>query len=260
MKRGSIVLFLIGILFISSCTAKLNALPPQQESNTYLKQINKDIVIEKEMKYFSLSNIKEEINFDRKSFLYDEIKKLEYRNIGEVMLKEFNFPAQETYLLGLSISGSVDIFNPKGFARVIAIDEYNREWLIFGSDFLFIENFASFENICEETCLFDQKIKINKLRIELFDANIIINQIFYKEDINRDEKHTSKELKNIQHNIKLNLVQDYVEKNRYSWNVGDTTVSKNLYRDLKSLQYDTEILKIPYDFFFYKGGIYSLKK
>ena len=276
MKRGVlvVVLFLLLMLIISGCeVSNLGLGKKDKETKTEIRTISDSNLISKEKSILSNSNIglfsiKKDSNIEKeiinKYFSYDIM--LEESTIGpedfipKVKKEKISFSIPTYEVSAISISGFVKVYSPKGFARIIMVDFNNQEWLVFGSDFMFIEEFAEIVNFCEETCLLDPSIRIKEIYIELLDASIDIDEINFQLSKYKRTDKTLNQLRAEQHDVKVDLVSDFVSDNQLLWYSGDTGVSKKLYRDLKKLQYNTDTLLIPYDFFFYKGGIYKIRK
>ncbi len=214
------------------------------DSDVNLFSIKKDTPVEKKV-----------IN---EKFKYDHDTSYSSDSIPEVSHFDVNFNIPSTPISAISVSGNTRIYSSSGFARIIMVDSNNQKWLILGSDFMFIDNYAQFDNICEETCLFDSPVIVKSIEVELLDSKIEIDKINFQSFTDKRTDKTQTDLRTEQHNAKVDLVNYYVGKKNLDWTSGDTTVSKKLYRDLKQLQYDTETLRIPYEFFFYKGGVYTV--
>jgi hypothetical protein len=214
--------------------------------------------------HFSLESIEKEVEFSfSKEFLLDfkerqEVgKKLQDEPfIGVKINKEnigINIPKKPIY--GVSISGRYTLFNKDSFARVILVDSDDVEWLIFGTDFLFLEGSDVLDNVCDETCVFDKPIIIKEIRVEGTDSNLFLNQINYKTSKSSEKANILKER---QYDVKLQRLQNEINSKSLSWTAGETSVSKKYYRDLKKLFIGNELANLN-GFQYYKGGVFKLE-
>ena len=186
---------------------------------------------------------KEQIPLDKNEIL-DTIK---------INKQDLNFEVPIYPIYGASISGNYFLQNKNSFVRVILIDSDNLEWMIFGTDLLFLEGSDSFENICDETCIFDNPIIIKEIRVEGIDSSLLLNDISFKTTKSFEKSNILKEK---QYDFKLNKLQNRVKSK--SWSAGETSVSKLLYRDLKKLFMGNELANLR-GFQYYKGGIFVLE-
>ena len=248
-KRLDILIVIVLVLFISGCEVELQKSPR-----------GVDI---KNNPSFSLENIDKEIKFSNdKNFLLEtkkEIKTDEDKGgilSGVEIEKEYidlDLPKESVY--GVSISGRYVLFRNNAFARVVLVDSDDVEWLIFGTDLLFLEGSDNFENVCDETCVFDKPIIIKEIRVEGTDSNLFLNEINYKTSKSSEKANVLKEK---QYDIKLQRLQNEINSKSLSWTAGETSVSKKYYRDLKKLFIGNELANLR-GFQYYKGGVFKLE-
>ena len=165
---------------------------------------------------------------------------------------DIDVPSYEVY--GVSASGTYFLSGKNSFARIILVDINNVEWLIFGSDFLFLEGSGEFENFCDETCYFEEPIFVKEIRVEGIDSSLIVDYINY---LGMDTRQKLDKLRGSQYDYKLSKLTEMIDSKSLTWTAGETTVSKKYYRDLKKLFIGNELANLN-GFLYYKGGIFEL--
>jgi hypothetical protein len=262
-KRYLFVVLILIIFFISGCElikedpllSKKLDIPESLEVEWQYTNINKN--------EFSLESIDKEVKFDYpKNFLLEfketqEINKDSKKEpFGDIKIikesLEVDIPKELVY--GVSVSGRYMLFNKNSFARAILVDSDNLEWLIFGTDLLFLEGSNSFEKVCDETCVFDKPLSVKEIRVEGIDSSLLLDSIGFKTTKSSEKADVLRER---QHDIKLQRLQDEISSKSLTWAAGDTSVSKLLYRDLKKLFIGNELANLN-GFQYYKGGIFKL--
>jgi hypothetical protein len=165
---------------------------------------------------------------------------------------EIDVPSYAVY--GISATGTYFLMEKNSFARIVLVDMDNMEWLVFGSDFLFLEGSGEFENFCDETCYFEEPIFVKEIRVEGIDASLIIDEISY---LGSDTKQNLGRLRESQYDYKLSKLREKIESKSLTWSAGETSVSKKYYRDLKKLFIGNELANLN-GFLYYKGGVFEL--
>lgn len=229
------------------------------EENTFITRVQSEegeVLLASELNKFSILDISKTSNEAlQKSFHYDIIPNFSRTDEPPEFVKEIlNIDIPSGQISAISVSGMASI-RDKGWARVIAVDSYGNEWLIFGSDFLFEYQYLEIDNFCEETCLMDSPININYIFVELLEADLFVNNIYFELENNKREDISTSALREAQHETKIRLVNNFDDDK--TWNSGETTVSHKTYSDIKKLQYEQSTMRIPYNFLFYKGGVYK---
>ena len=237
------------VLFISGCEVELQKSPGESNINNNPS--------------FSLQNADKNIKFSTsKNFLLETKKEIKTDESKEALLSgieiekesiELDLPKEAVY--GVSVSGGYVLFGNNAFARVVLVDSDDVEWLIFGTDLLFLEGSDVFDNVCDETCVFDKPIIIKEIRVEGTDSNLFLNQINYKTSKSSEKANVLKER---QYDIKLQRLQNEINSKSLSWTAGETSVSKKYYRDLKKLFIGNELANLN-GFQYYKGGVFKLE-
>lgn len=110
----------------------------------------------------------EKTNFDSYTLTTSTIK-------SDTTLELFKFP-KDCY--GLTINGTCRISNVESLSRVILVDEESNEHLIYELYSEIADSlFDKFQNIGIETELFEGSISPKKIRIELINSSITIDNI-----------------------------------------------------------------------------------
>lgn len=160
----------------------------------------------------------------------------------------------------VAVSGTARVYDPFGFARIILVDENGVEYLAFGTDFLFIdEGVTEFKNVCEETCLLDDGVRIASARVELYKADIMVETLSYQDKDGVDKSRSFSQIKLRQNAEKLGRLHSIISENVLDWTAGDTTVSDKPYRELKKLFLDGKLGNL-HGFQYYKGGTFRVAK
>jgi hypothetical protein len=158
-------------------------------------------------------------------------------------------------VFSVSISGKVAITEVTGFARFILITEDDTEYLIFGSDFFFLSpGTSTFSNICDETCVFEEPVRIKSLEVEFYKASPVLDRIFFQ-----TSKPVREDLALSQYNARMNLLRQIILDKKLGWVAGETSVSKEPYKDLKKRFVGHNLYNL-WGFHFYKGGIFNIPK
>ena len=165
---------------------------------------------------------------------------------------DIEVPSYAVY--GVSASGTYYLTGKTSFARIVLIDMNNVEWLIFGSDFLFLEGSGDFENFCDETCYFEEPIFVKEIRVEGIDSSLIVDGINY---LGSDTRQKLDKLRESQYDYKLSSLREKIDSKSLTWTAGETSVSKKYYRDLKKLFIGNELANLN-GFLYYKGGVFEL--
>ncbi len=165
---------------------------------------------------------------------------------------DIEVPSYAVY--GVSASGTYYLTGKNSFARIVLIDMNNVEWLIFGSDFLFLEGSGDFENFCDETCYFEEPIFVKEIRVEGIDSSLIVDGINY---LGSDTRQKLDKLRESQYDYKLSSLREKIDSKSLTWTAGETSVSKKYYRDLKKLFIGNELANLN-GFLYYKGGVFEL--
>jgi len=212
--------------------------------------------------YFSLEKSDEstEVSYSKDfSFSFEEEKEWEEAKeknefVGIKIKKEVldvDLPKGPIY--GVSVSGFYELRGKTAFARIVLVDSNNVEWLIFGTDFLFLDGIGDFTNVCDETCVFENPVKINEIRIEGYNSRMTIIDMNFEESASKRRVDT---LRGEQYVVRFDKLQDKIEAESLTWQAGETSVSKLMYRDLKKLFMGNELANLN-GFQYYKGGIFK---
>lgn len=174
----------------------------------------------------------------------------------------FDIPSEK--ISGISITGSAELLQPEGYARVIAIDDSGREYLVYGTDSFFVKENMDFEKICEETCSISKGIKLEEIKLETFKARINIEEVHYTNyvlapTLNKVPMAAPGAIEKKQEDYKLKILKE----RDLTWTPGETPISKLSYEEKKKMfkKPNGEPLdQLPnlQGFEYYTGGVFSL--
>lgn len=187
----------------------------------------------------------------------EEIKTIRKYDALDVKREKIYTKIPDNQVYGISISGRAELFSKQSFARIIAIDQNNKEYLIFGTDSFFVDGSTRINNLCEETCILSNPIKIKEIIMEVYQAEIHIDELLYKYSKSL-HKISSVEMQE-QENIKLNLLK----QKKLAWIPGVTPISKLSYEEKKNLFTKPNGEPLGYlpnlqGFEYYTGGIFTV--
>jgi hypothetical protein len=150
------------------------------------------------------------------------------------------------------VFGSGEILEDGGYVRVIVIDEFGREWLVFGSDSLGLEGEFTVENICEETCNFGRR-RVHDIVVEVRNATFGLESVYV---LNGGKVHSEETYSDKQEDIRVDRWNRIISEKDLDWVAGETSVSGLLYREKKNLYIDN-ILSNTYGYEYYSGGVFE---
>ncbi len=162
-------------------------------------------------------------------------------------------------IYGFSITANIDLHNnANSVAKVILIDSQQREHLVYESySALSKERAYTIQQVCEETCVFEQPLTAIALRLEVENATINLQDITYlstapdlpNRRARRDSLKKEQDLLKIQ---KLNA-------QNLGWVAGETSVSQLSYEEKKRLFLNGKVPTNLQGFEYYSGGIFEIK-
>jgi uncharacterized protein YxeA len=137
-------------------------------------------------------------------------------------------------IIALSVTGYATLISKAGLIRIVLVDSENKEYLVYEMDNLLANNSKNidFENICEETCVFEKPITSSSIKIQVEDA--VLN-LFSINTLSEDKSFT--EVKNIKSYKQQTLKsQNQAKIKNYNsaqkiWTAGETSVSKLSYEE-----------------------------
>jgi hypothetical protein len=164
-------------------------------------------------------------------------------------------------IYGLSLSASIELYNKAALVRVLLVDEYGAENLVYET-YPLLANGKSFSvnNICEETRLLNG-ITPSSLKIELLNATIHVSNIAvsYESPGYRLAEFNSlkREILDAQNDAKIEIINKNNQANGLNWIAGRTDVSHLSYSEKKMLVSltDGHLLNLQ-GFEYYKGGTF----
>lgn len=141
-------------------------------------------------------------------------------------------------IYGIGISADVKLYTEASLVRVILIDEYFEEYLLYETySLLEDDKKITIQSAAYETGLLN-RVNAQSLRIELVAAEIAIHELQYTnvpphliDEIENYRDHLNK----IQHNTRIDLLNDQIKKKGLHWIAGETSLSKKRYMEKKCL-------------------------
>ena len=271
LVMGIVVLLLVSFLSFNQFVKNEGvALGPHVSKNkaagffeSLFKGPKQDILISSKTSSAKILDFQKEPVFSKEELVYFSIPEdsqadefmigKTYRKDEEILL-EYNKPVSS-----LLFSGGGEILSPAGYARLILIDDNDNEYLIFGSDFMILDEKFSMDNICEETCNLGE-VKIKEIRVELFDAEIHINKIRIQSTNSPtiNKLKTKEEMEDGQQNIKISKWNERITEKNLKWVAGETSVSGLGYADKKKLFIGNKLANLQ-GFEYYVGGIFTVQ-
>jgi len=158
---------------------------------------------------------------------------------------------------GFSITADVELYDPSSVAKVILVDNQQREYLVYeGYPAIADNSHFLIQQACEETCLFTQPVETFTLRLEVQNAAIYLREIAYTVSApnisnlraKRDSLKREQDLLKIQ---KLNA-------QNLGWVAGETSISQLSYEEKKHLFLNGKVPNLQ-GFEYYTGGIFEVK-
>jgi len=160
-------------------------------------------------------------------------------------------------VFGLSVTAQIHFLDESGLVRFILVDKNHEEFLIYESYPLKDGDLeVSVNEICEETALLKNDVKVNSVKIEIEQAEVTLNSISYTRNlgqgINLDQSVS--EIKKAQLQEKVKQLNNNIQEKGKSWVAGITNVSELSWSERKRLFGNS---KFPAGFEFYAGGVFS---
>ncbi|MBU0976397.1 MAG: C1 family peptidase [Patescibacteria group bacterium] len=194
-----------------------------------------------------------EFDFTYGREIYKVAQKLpQYYDRVETVNLESNDP-----IYGLKVNAEVLLPNADSFARIVLVDNHEKEYLAHES-YLLLEGSKTFsiKSACEETCLLNSIVP-SKLRVEtesgakvnitkiknVTEVTSEINQLRIVEERNRILEE------------KIKKLNSEIKKNNLNWTAGRTAFSELTYAQKKKM-YDGRLPNFQ-GLEFYKGGVFE---
>lgn len=195
---------------------------------------------------------------------------LETTSISQTFKENTTFDLKlEKPIIALSVTGNATLLSEAGLVRIVLVDSEKHEYLVYEIDSLLVNNSKNidFENVCEETCVFDKAITPVSIKVQIEDAVLNLSEI---QNLSADKSFTEvkTDLKNHKQEIFKSQNQAKIEKYnsaQKSWTAGETSVSNLSYENKKKLfaredGTTQEYLPNLQGFLNYKGGIFTLSE
>lgn len=192
---------------------------------------------------------------------------LNSKNIEQNFKKTQEIEYKAENIKALSITGNAQLTSEAGLIRVILVDSEKHEYLVYETSSLLNGNSKEikFENVCEETCVFDKPLTVASIKIQVEDAVLTLSSV---NTLPEDKSLTEvKDITSYKQQVLKSQNQAKIEKYnsaQKSWIAGETSVSKLSYDEKKKLFSNPDGTPVEYlpnlqGFLYYKGGIFYLK-
>jgi C1A family cysteine protease len=165
-------------------------------------------------------------------------------------------------IYGAGLTAQVKLFNDASVARVILVDDFNNEYLVYEAYSLLVDEMAyTLQNRCVETQLLDGVTPVS-LRVELLDASMTVQELhvssassFTRAEIleQRQQIHAQQERQMI------DLINTQIKKKDMLWIAGPTSLSSLTYTQKKMMFEKDGMLANLQGFEYYAGGVFELK-
>ena len=184
----------------------------------------------------------------------------------QFLLNETIHPFSKQQLVGLSVSGSVQLRSEQSLVRILLIDDQLNEYLAY-EVYPLIAPASSFQirDVCRETCVLPAIVP-SALRVELIDASleiqtVVVNQMTIEgaagtASIAQSRQLTEK-VKNAQETEIIELLNRQIKAKGLRWIAGETAISRLSYAEKKRL-FGRDTLPNLQGFEYYKGGIFEV--
>ena len=156
-------------------------------------------------------------------------------NTSFVTDEEINPFTGNEVIYGLNISGSVQLNSDTSIVRIILVDSYENEYLVFESyPLIDTLNSFSFTNKCEETCLLDATTP-QSLKIQIINAQCHISKINMSKIPIDNLKQLQAQLFQTKLLSKISIINKQLKAKGMIWRAGETFYSHLSYADKKKI-------------------------
>jgi hypothetical protein len=173
--------------------------------------------------------------------------------------KSINPFSNSEKIYSLALSGSIELSNKASLVRVLLVDEYGAEQLVYETyPVIAASKSFSIDNICEETSLLNG-ITPASLKIEVLNATITISNIAvsYESPGYRlaEFNAVKREICDAQNDAKIETINKNNQLHGVNWIAARTDVSHLSYSEKKMLVNGGHIVNLQ-GFEYYKGGTF----
>jgi len=172
------------------------------------------------------------------------------------------FPFKEDEIFSLGVTGNVYLNADSSFVRIVLVDEYNVEYLVYETSKLFEANDTIIlVDYADETAILDGIIP-KELRIQIISAKIEIQSI----SINNKTKNKLKSAnyaklnklgKEQRDSVKIAKLNERISIYGMEWLAGETWMSNLSYNEKRKL-FMRETMPNINGFEYYKGGVFEV--
>lgn len=176
-------------------------------------------------------------------------------NIGQSFEADSYIPIKiEERVLAISMDAGIFLTQDNSYARVVVVDSYGNEYLVFQAGFPF-EDIENFENVCDETCIFGTPKNIQNIIVEVSDdsSSIFLEKIRYLRESSSFFPDTTEQSKKQQI---LDYKIDFLNNQKgLAWTAGISTPCSMSYQDKKNILFGEGKLQNTCGLECYKSGV-----
>jgi hypothetical protein len=189
-------------------------------------------------------------------FNLDTSKGISQTNIGKIFYQDTTLILDRlSKISGLSISGTAVLDNNNdSYIRVILVDEYNYEYLVYETYPALSDGLeTNFTNIALETILLDD-ITPQYMKISMLNASLGLETVNYSKVSSKKRKDNPSEIQNKQVQYIVNKLNTNLMNRNMTWRAGMTSMSKKTFSEKKEM-FGGSVPEL-YGFEHYVGGIF----
>lgn len=166
------------------------------------------------------------------------------------------YPFSQNTVYGLSIEGNITLMDENSIVKIILRDSLSMDYLIYETNAYLspLTSFA-FSNECEETC-FMEGFEPTSIEIQLLNASVSINSLSYAGMYVEDATDLQQQFRESKILEKIDLMNDFIQREGLIWNAGKTSSLNMYYNDKKNL-YKSSIWNPAIEY--YISGFFGLK-
>lgn len=151
------------------------------------------------------------------------------------------------------MDGEIVLNNDTSLVRVILEDEYGIQYMIFEAYPLIFENHSfSFSHHCDETCFLNE-IMPYSLKIQIIDATLKLDLLFYLTDSQENPAEQRFEAKRSIDANKIEMMNRLIPDYNMNWVAGDNSIVA-MYYDQKRNMFGDGYNLLGYEY--YTGGCF----
>ncbi|MBN1983807.1 MAG: hypothetical protein JW795_19890, partial [Chitinivibrionales bacterium] len=165
-------------------------------------------------------------------------------------------------IFGMGVNASIKLHNDAGLARVILIDQYNEEYLVYEVYSLLVDDYAfSVQNAAFETKILDGVVP-KSYRVELLNASFDLQSFQFVTQPPVERLAIADMQTQIQQEqvwLRVDLLNTQIKKKGFTWTAGITEVGSLPYAKKRCMFNGGEMLGNTQGFEYHIDGVFNLK-